>query len=145
MIVPEVRRIRLARSPHIHDVNMPMNQAQTINEGSVRMRLADSPSEDDVTILLDGRRLESKEKVLTWLPELIEIQRRNQPKEFDSSIQPLACLASSRRLTKSRFTAPRSQRSKGTPVSLGRLNRRNIQSSRGTLGFDTCCELTDPP
>jgi len=49
---------------------MPLNQAQSIDEWADRMRIASSPSEDDVTTLLDGRRLDSKEKVLAWLHEL---------------------------------------------------------------------------
>ena len=35
-----------------------------------RVRLAPPPTDDDVTILWDGRRLDSKEKVLAWLDEV---------------------------------------------------------------------------
>ncbi len=49
---------------------MRLNQANSIDEWADRMRLASPPSEDDVTTLLDGRRLDSKEKVLAWLHEL---------------------------------------------------------------------------
>jgi hypothetical protein len=41
------------------------------------MRLAGPASEDDVTILFDGRRLDSKEKVLAWLHEL-EVERSSE-------------------------------------------------------------------
>jgi hypothetical protein len=56
---------------------MPLNQAQTIGEWADRMRLAGPASEDDVTILFDGRRLDSKEKVLAWLHEL-EVERSSE-------------------------------------------------------------------
>ena len=34
------------------------------------MRLAGRPSDDDVTILVDGRRIDSKEAVEQWLLEV---------------------------------------------------------------------------
>jgi hypothetical protein len=34
------------------------------------MRSAEPPTEDDVTVLLDGRRLDSKESVEAWLKEV---------------------------------------------------------------------------
>ena len=58
-------------------MTMPLNQAQSIDEWADRMRIASSPSEDDVTTLLDGRRLDSKEKVLAWLHEL-EVERSSE-------------------------------------------------------------------
>lgn len=46
----------------------------TAEEWFERMRHADPPTEDDVTILWDGTRLDSKEKVLKWLKELEAIR-----------------------------------------------------------------------
>ena len=63
---------------------MPLNQAQSIDEWADRMRIASSPSEDDVTTLLDGRRLDSKEKVLAWLHEL-EVERMTEAAASDPS------------------------------------------------------------
>jgi len=63
---------------------MPLNQAQSIDEWADRMRIASSPSEDDVTTLLDGRRLDSKEKVLAWLHEL-EVERMTEAAVSDPS------------------------------------------------------------
>ena len=34
------------------------------------MHFAEPPTEDDVTVLLDGRRLDSRESVEAWLREL---------------------------------------------------------------------------
>lgn len=38
-----------------------MSAVKTVGELAERMRSARPPSEDDVTILLDGRRIDSKE------------------------------------------------------------------------------------
>jgi hypothetical protein len=65
-------------------MTMPLNQAQSIDEWADRMRIASSPSEDDVTTLLDGRRLDSKEKVLAWLHEL-EVERMTEAAVSDPS------------------------------------------------------------
>ena len=65
-------------------MSMPLNQAQSIDEWADRMRIASSPSEDDVTTLLDGRRLDSKEKVLAWLHEL-EVERMTEAAVSDPS------------------------------------------------------------
>ena len=42
----------------------------TFEELSASYRVAAPPTEDDVTLLFDGRRLDSKEKVLAWLGEI---------------------------------------------------------------------------
>jgi hypothetical protein len=42
----------------------------TIEELAEALRNAPPPSEDDVTILWDGRRLDSKEAVMEWLAEV---------------------------------------------------------------------------
>jgi len=44
--------------------------AKTVGELAERMRLAGRPSDDDVTILVDGRRIDSKEAVEQWLLEV---------------------------------------------------------------------------
>jgi hypothetical protein len=45
-------------------------RAKTIVEWAERMRSAGPPSEDDVTVLLDGRRLNSREAIDAWLNEV---------------------------------------------------------------------------
>jgi hypothetical protein len=45
-------------------------RAKTAEEVIERMRHAGPVSADDVTILWDGRRLDSREAVLEWLAEL---------------------------------------------------------------------------
>jgi hypothetical protein len=45
-------------------------RAKTVAEWAERMHSAEPPTEDDVTILLDGRRLDSKESVEAWLKEV---------------------------------------------------------------------------
>lgn len=42
----------------------------TAEEWFERMRNAAPPSDDDVIVLWDGRRLDSREKVLEWLAEV---------------------------------------------------------------------------
>lgn len=42
----------------------------TFEELSESHRNAPPPTPDDVTVLFDGRRLDSKEKVLEWLAEI---------------------------------------------------------------------------
>lgn len=49
----------------------------TAKEWFERMRQAPPPTNDDVTILWDGRRLDSKEKVLEWLAE-VEAKRAEE-------------------------------------------------------------------
>jgi len=45
-------------------------RAKTVAEWAERMHSAAPPTEDDVTVLLDGRRLDSKESVEAWLKEV---------------------------------------------------------------------------
>jgi len=45
----------------------PVMSAEELFE---RVRHAPPPTDDDVTILWDGRRLDSKDKVLEWLAEI---------------------------------------------------------------------------
>lgn len=49
-------------------------RAKTIVEWAERMRSAGPPTEDDVTVLLDGRRLNSRETVEAWLKEVEAIR-----------------------------------------------------------------------
>ena len=43
-----------------------------LDELSRDLKTAKSATEDDVTILLDGRRIDSKAKLLDWLAEIEE-------------------------------------------------------------------------
>ncbi len=47
---------------------------KTVGELAERMRSAKPPTEDDVTILLDGRRIDSKEAAERWLGEIDAIR-----------------------------------------------------------------------
>ena len=49
-------------------------RATSVAEWAARMRSAEPPTEDDVTVLLDGRRLDSKESVEAWLRELTALR-----------------------------------------------------------------------
>jgi hypothetical protein len=49
---------------------VPAEPVMTAEELFERVRHARPPTDDDVTILWDGRRLDSKEKVLEWLVEV---------------------------------------------------------------------------
>jgi hypothetical protein len=49
-------------------------RATTVAERAERMRSAEPPTEDDVTVLLDGRRLDSRESVEAWLQEVEAIR-----------------------------------------------------------------------
>lgn len=49
---------------------MALSRAKTAEEGIERMRHARRPTPDDVSILWDGRRLDSREAVMEWLVEV---------------------------------------------------------------------------
>ena len=49
---------------------MALRRAKTAEEVIARMRHAEPVTADDVTILWDGRRLDSREAVLEWLAEV---------------------------------------------------------------------------
>ena len=53
---------------------VPPSPVVTAEEWFERMRNAPPPTDDDVAVLLDGRRLDSREKVLEWLAE-VEAER----------------------------------------------------------------------
>jgi hypothetical protein len=54
--------------------SMTTGPATTVAELAERMRFAKHPTEDDVTVLPDGRRLDSKEAVVAWLIEVDAIR-----------------------------------------------------------------------
>ena len=49
---------------------MAAQPVMTVEELAEALRHAPPPTEDDVSILWDGRRLDSKEAVMQWLAEL---------------------------------------------------------------------------
>ena len=51
-----------------------MSVVNSVSELAERMRTAGPPTEDDVTILLDGRRIDSKEAAELWLAEVDAIR-----------------------------------------------------------------------
>jgi hypothetical protein len=51
-----------------------MSAVKSVSELAERMRTAGPPTEDDVTILLDGRRIDSKEAAELWLAEVDAIR-----------------------------------------------------------------------
>ena len=53
-----------------YDEVVVRRRVMTAEEWFERMRNAAPPTDDDVTILWDGRRLDSREKVLDWLAEV---------------------------------------------------------------------------
>ncbi len=57
--------------------DVPAEPVMTAEELFERLRHAPPPTDDDVTILWDGRRLDSKEKVLEWLAE-VELARAEE-------------------------------------------------------------------
>ncbi|MDP9389114.1 MAG: hypothetical protein M3Q48_14645 [Actinomycetota bacterium] len=48
-----------------------------------RLRVAGPPTDDDVSITRDGRRLDSKEAVLAWLAEAAADRAAGRCAEFD--------------------------------------------------------------
>jgi hypothetical protein len=57
-------------APSTYDRGVVTERAKSIEELAERMRVATRPTDDDVTILLDGRRIDSREAALVWLAEL---------------------------------------------------------------------------
>ena len=54
---------------------MTKQVAKTVTELAERMGYAGPPTDDEVTTLLDGRRLDSKEAVEAWLIEVDAIRK----------------------------------------------------------------------
>lgn len=49
---------------------MAAQPVMTVEELAEALRHASPPTEDDVTILWDGRRIDSREAVMQWLAEI---------------------------------------------------------------------------
>lgn len=49
---------------------MAAQPVMTVEELAEALRQSPPPSEDDVTILWDGRRIDNKEAVMEWLAEV---------------------------------------------------------------------------
>jgi hypothetical protein len=56
---------------------MAAQPVMTVEELAEALRKAPPPTEDDVTILWDGRRLDSREAVMEWLAE-VEVKRAEE-------------------------------------------------------------------
>ena len=63
---------------------MAAEPVMTAEELFERVRNAAPPTDDDVTILWDGRRLESREAVMEWLAE-VEVKRAEEAAASDAS------------------------------------------------------------
>ena len=55
--------------PGIFD-SVPAEPVMTAEEWLDRMRHAPPPTDDDVSVLWDGTRLDSREKVMAWLAQV---------------------------------------------------------------------------
>jgi hypothetical protein len=62
---------------------MVLPRAKTAEEVIERMRHAAPPTPDDVSILWDGRRLDSREAVMEWLTE-VEAKRAEEAAGTDA-------------------------------------------------------------
>jgi hypothetical protein len=58
-------------------MQMATKPVMTLEELAEALRHAPPPTEDDVSILWDGRRLDSKEVVMQWLAELDAERAKN--------------------------------------------------------------------
>ena len=72
-----VRRTLSRRTPSGYSEAMAAQPVMTAEEWFERIRHAAPPTSDDVTILWDGRRLDSREAVLEWLAE-VEAKRSEE-------------------------------------------------------------------
>jgi hypothetical protein len=59
-----------------YDDNMALSPVTSLEDFAERMKGAMPPTNDDVTILLDGRRLDSREAVMKWVAEMNAIRRQ---------------------------------------------------------------------
>jgi hypothetical protein len=62
---------------------MALPRAKTAEEVIERMRHAAPPTPDDVSILWDGRRLDSREAVMEWLGE-VDAKRAEEAAAVDA-------------------------------------------------------------
>ena len=94
VVVPLGRRgVVEARLPHppsstpLDSPPVPASASPVVLSGEEwveKMKSALPPTDDDVTILADGRRIDSKEKALAWLAEIeVERQRLRAGGELD--------------------------------------------------------------
>jgi hypothetical protein len=58
----------------LYDGTVVGERARSVEELAERMRSAGPPTEDDVTVLRDGRRIDSREAAEVWLVELDAIR-----------------------------------------------------------------------
>jgi hypothetical protein len=70
-------RSAVRRTPRSYSGAMAAQPVMTAEEWFERMRHAGPPTDDDVTILWDGRRLDSREAVMEWLAE-VEAKRAEE-------------------------------------------------------------------
>ena len=76
---------RVSPSLRRYPGNVAARPVLTLDELFERMRHAPPPTEDDVTILWDGRRIDSKEAALQWLQELEEIRAQERASAGESA------------------------------------------------------------
>lgn len=74
---PDQTRITVASWGRVTLRPMAAQPVMTVEELAEALRNAPPPSEDDVTILWDGRRLDSREAVMEWLAE-VEAKRAEE-------------------------------------------------------------------
>jgi hypothetical protein len=58
----------------LYDGTVVGERARSVEELAERMRSAGPPTDDDVTVLPDGRRIDSREAAEAWLAELDAIR-----------------------------------------------------------------------
>ena len=71
------RSVGLRDEPVQYNGGVVRQRARTVVEWAERMHEVAPPTEDDVTVLLDGRRLDSRESVEAWLKEVDAIRVRD--------------------------------------------------------------------
>jgi hypothetical protein len=64
---------------------MTAGPVMTAEEWVASMQQAAPPTDDDVSILWDGRRLDSREAVMAWLAE-VEAKRTERAAEVDEGV-----------------------------------------------------------
>lgn len=68
---------------------MPARLVRTFDEIAELMRTAPPPTADDVTILADGRRLDTPEKVRAWVHEM-NAERAREAEDAGAKDEPAA-------------------------------------------------------
>lgn len=75
-----VQRIWVSFGPPLtYNGVVAMERARTVMEWADRMQAAAPPTDDDVTVLLDGRRLDSRKSIELWLAEVTIIRDLEGP------------------------------------------------------------------